>query len=89
MRRTLLIVMVAALAVATALPDPAQARGRGEVCVAHATLYDTPGGLVVGVLVRGDRVRILRRSSGRTWVRVRSAIDLRGWMRARALSHNC
>jgi hypothetical protein len=85
MRRALIIVVVAALAAATALPAPAHASGRGEVCVASATLYDTPGGLVVGVLVRGDGVRVLRRSRGRTWVRVRSDIDLRGWMRARAL----
>lgn len=85
MRRRLLIVLVAAATATGVLPAPAHAAGRGEVCVAQATLYDTPGGLVVGVLVRGDHVRILRRSRGRTWVRVRSEIDIRGWMRARVL----
>ncbi len=85
MRRRLVIVLAAAVAAAGTTGAPAEAAGRGEVCFAQATLYDTPGGLVVGVLVRGDRVRVLRRSRGRSWVRVRSEIDLRGWMRARAL----
>ena len=85
MRRPLLTVLVAAVAATGIFGAPAHARGREQVCAAQATLYDTPGGLVVGVLVRGDEVRVLRRTRSRTWVRVRSEIDLRGWMRARSL----
>jgi hypothetical protein len=82
-------VLAAAVAAAGTTGAPAEAAGRGEVCFAQATLYDTPGGLVVGVLVRGDRVRVLKRTKGRTWVRVVSAHELRGWLRARTLSPEC
>ena len=85
MRRRLVIVLVAAVAAAGTGAAPADAAGREIVCYAQAKLYDTPNGLVVGVVVRGDRVLILRRSRGRVWVRVRSEIDVRGWLRARAL----
>ena len=56
-----------------------------QICAAKATLVESPGGAVVGVVRRGDDVRVLRRSAGASWYRVRARFGTRGWLRARAI----
>lgn len=45
------------------------------VCRGPASVFDTPGGIVVGILAEGDHVRLLTDAAGRpewVFVRVRS-----------------
>ena len=77
--------MAAAAAVGGAAPASAAPLPRAEICTTRATLYDTPGGMAVGVLARGTRVTIVRRSASRRWVRVRSSHPITGWTPARVL----
>lgn len=62
-----------------------KAREARIVCAARAPLTETPGGLVVGSVTRGDRVFVLKRAKGRRWVRVRTDFATRGWMRSSQL----
>jgi len=56
------------------------------VCHGPADVFDTPGGIVIGILARGDRVRVLLHSAGRPrWVMVRGPIEIHGWMNEAAL----
>lgn len=78
-------VAAAAALWSAAAPARAAALPRAEVCAARAPIYDTPGGMVVGVLARGTRVAVVRRAAGRRWVRVRSQHPITGWTPARML----
>lgn len=68
-----------------AIPVTAQAAGATAVrwvCHGPAEVFDTPGGIVIGILARGDRVTVLLQAAGRAeWVFVHGPIDIRGWMR--------
>lgn len=55
-----------------------------EVCVDRAAVYDTPGGFVVGFVVDGQRVKVLKRSASRKHYRVRSPQRVTGWVRSSA-----
>ena len=82
-RATIAVAVIAAAA--GAAPAGAAPLPRAEVCASRAPVYDTPGGLVVGVLARGTRVVVVRRASGRRWIRVRSSHPITGWTPARVL----
>jgi hypothetical protein len=56
-----------------------------RVCRAPARVFDTPGGVVIAILGRGQRVRVIRRAAGRKhWVCIRAALGISGWMSDRA-----
>ncbi len=77
------LVVLAALAVAV---SPAQAATTAKVCRTRvAVVVESPGGFAVGYLYRGDRVRVLRRSADRRWMRINTRNELRGWIRSRSL----
>lgn len=69
----------AASAAATASPRAA------VVCVAAVGMYETPGGARVGVLHRGDHVRVVTVGADDPWWRVAAAFGTRGWVRESAL----
>lgn len=48
-------------------------------------MYETPGGARVGVLHRGDRVRVVTVGADDPWWRVAAAFGTRGWVRESAL----
>jgi hypothetical protein len=51
------------------------------VCHGPALVFDTPGGIVIGILARGDHVGVLLHSAAQPrWVLVRGPIAIRGWM---------
>lgn len=57
-----------------------------RVCRGSTPVFDTPGGIVIGILARGDQVTVLMHAAGRPqWVLVRGPIGIRGWVRQRAL----
>jgi hypothetical protein len=57
-----------------------------RVCRAPARVFDTPGGIVVGILARRQQVRVLRHSvDDRHWLRVTATLGISGWMSDRAL----
>jgi hypothetical protein len=57
-----------------------------RVCRESTPVFDTPGGIVIGILARGDRVTVLMHAANRPqWVLARGPIDIRGWIRQRAL----
>ena len=72
-------------AVFAAVAPAAAAAPREEICAPRATVYDSPRGLPVGVLYRGDRVTLLKRDRTRAYVRIRSAAPITGWITKRAL----
>ena len=82
--RTLTLIVATGAVVAAAAPAAAAARVE-RICAPRATVLDSPRGLAVGVLYRGDRVTLLRRDSTRAWVRVRSAAPITGWITKRSL----
>lgn len=82
---TAAVLATAAAAWTGAAPASAAPLPRAEICVARATVYDTPGGMAIGVLARGTRVVIVKRASGRRWARVRSPHPITGWTPARVL----
>lgn len=74
-----------AAATATAAQAPATPLIRW-VCRGPADVFDTPDGIVIGVLARGDHVRVLLHAAGQSqWVFVHGPIEIRGWMRTRTL----
>jgi hypothetical protein len=79
-----LVVALATLLVVS-VGEAAAASEARIVCVPRAPLTETPGGLVVGSVTRGDRVFVLKRAKGRRWVRVRTDFATRGWMRTSQL----
>lgn len=80
---------LAAVAVTAALcasPAAAAASPRAAVvCVAAVGMYETPGGARVGVLHRGDHVRVVTVGADDPWWRVAAAFGTRGWVRESAL----
>jgi hypothetical protein len=71
-------------------PAAVAARAAAEpvrwVCHGPASVFDTPGGIVIGILAQGDHVRVLMRAAGHPqWVMVHGPIEINGWMRAGAL----
>ena len=65
---------------------PAAAAARVErICVPQVTVLDSPRGLPVGVLYRGDRVTLCTRDGPRRWIRVRSAAPISGWITKRSV----
>jgi hypothetical protein len=89
--RARVVVLAAALAcgagagatAAAARPAPSRVV---TVCSAQVTLYETPGGAKVGILHRGDRVRVVAGTAAREpWWRVVAGFGTRGWLRASAI----
>ena len=78
--------LIAATCAVFAAAAPAAAAARVErICAPRATVLDSPRGLAIGVLYRGDRVTLLRRDNSRAWIRVRSAAPITGWITKRSL----
>lgn len=71
---------------AVAFPAAAAAASVERVCAPQVTVLDSPRGLPVGVLYRGDRVIVVKRDGTRRWVRVRSAAPIAGWITSRSLN---
>jgi hypothetical protein len=74
----------AALA-AAAVPAAAAAASTERICAPEVTVLDSPRGLPIGVLYRGDRVSVLKRDGSRRWIRVRSAAPISGWITKRSI----
>jgi hypothetical protein len=67
-------------------PASAAARARAvTVCALDASLYETPGGARVGIVHRGDRVRVVAKGARDGWWRVAASFGTRGWIRATAI----
>jgi len=79
---TALVAAVAVAPPASAAPKRAKA---DEVCAPSAPLYESPGGLQIGVVAGGRTVFVLKRTASGSWVRVRTTIGARGWVKARLL----
>jgi RNA polymerase sigma factor (sigma-70 family) len=56
-----------------------------RICARRSYLYETPGGLVVGTVFRGQPVSRVRRTANRRWWRIRTDAGVRGWVRASAV----
>jgi hypothetical protein len=70
------------------LGAPTAALAKGEtrkVCVRAATVRDTPRGFAIARLFRNERVEVVRRSSTRGWVPIRTRSGLPGWILERSL----
>jgi len=77
------LAVAAACVLCLAAPSAAAASPRAvTVCSKRATMYETPGGAVVGVVHRGDEVFLLRRGSDGRWWRVRARFGTKGWVRS-------
>lgn len=83
LRRTYTVAGVAFAA--AAFPAAAAAASGERICAAQVTVLDSPRGLPVGVLYRGDRVIVLKQDRTRRWVRVRSAAPISGWIMSRSV----
>jgi hypothetical protein len=70
---------------AAAFPAAAAATSVERICAPQVTVLDSPRGLPVGVLYRGDRVIVLKRDGTRRWIRVRSAAPIAGWITKRSV----
>jgi hypothetical protein len=71
---------------AQANASAAAARARAAtVCALDASLYETPGGARVGIVHRGDRVRVVAKGARDGWWRVAASFGTRGWIRATAI----
>jgi hypothetical protein len=85
-RRSGTLAAVATTAALCALPSAAAAAPRSAtVCAASVAMYETPGGARVGVLHRGDRVRVVAIGADDPWWRVAASFRTRGWVRESAL----
>lgn len=56
-----------------------------RVCARRSYLYETPDGLVVGTVFRGQPVTRLERTANKRWWRIKTDAGVRGWVRASAL----
>ncbi|MDA0137939.1 SH3 domain-containing protein [Solirubrobacter deserti] len=78
--------LTALVLAAGAITAPAASAGSTDrVCAPRANLYESPGGLQIGVIAEGRTVIILRRAASGRWVRVRTNIGARGWVKSRLL----
>ncbi|HEY6763005.1 MAG TPA: SH3 domain-containing protein [Baekduia sp.] len=79
-------VVVLALAAALVAPGVAPAAPRtAAVCASSAGLFETPGGAKVGVVHRGDHVRVVAVGADDGWWRVVARFGTRGWIRETAI----
>jgi hypothetical protein len=81
-------IAAAAAVLSLLVTAPAEAASRHRVvtvCSHRATMYETPGGAVVGVLHRGDDVYLLRRGADGRWWRVRARFGTKGWVRSTSI----
>ena len=79
----LVVILVVALAAPVLVPAPVAVARSSErrVCTKNATLYDTPRGFAIGLLIKRDRLRVLRRSANRRWYHVRvRRTQMTGWV---------
>lgn len=76
------VVTVGTLAAGAA---PALAARPATVCASYASLYETPGGARVGVVHRGDRVRVVAKGTRDGWWRIAASFGTRGWIRETAI----
>lgn len=83
----LVVVATGALATGPASGrENAAARTRtATVCAPGASLYETPGGARVGIVHRGDRVRVVAKGARDGWWRVAASFGTRGWIRETAI----
>jgi hypothetical protein len=58
-----------------------------RICTRRSYLYETPNGLVVGTVFRGQPVKRLRRTANHRWWRIRTDAGIRGWVRRTAICH--
>ena len=56
-----------------------------RICARRSYLFESPDGLVVGTVFRGQPVTRLRRTANRRWWRIRTDAGVRGWVRSSAL----
>lgn len=56
-----------------------------RICARRSYLFESPNGLVVGTVFRGQPVTRLRRTANRKWWRIRTDAGVRGWVRSSAL----
>jgi RNA polymerase sigma factor (sigma-70 family) len=56
-----------------------------RVCARRAYLYETPSGLVVGTVFRGQPVERVRQTANRRWWRIRTDAGTVGWVRRSAI----
>jgi RNA polymerase sigma factor (sigma-70 family) len=56
-----------------------------RICARRSYLFETPGGLVVGTVFRGQPVTRLKRTANRRWWRIRTDAGVRGWVRSTAI----
>lgn len=79
-------VPVVAVACALLALGAASAQARTvTICASRATLYETPGGAMVGILHAGDHVRVVAEGSDDPWWRVAARFGTRGWLRESAI----
>ena len=85
MIRMLLVALIVS-ATLVALPASALAREQTrKVCVRAATVRDTPRGFAIARLYRNERVTVVRRSSTRGWLPIRTRRGLPGWILSKSL----
>ena len=83
---TVATVLVTAVTVGLPASAPAAKRDRtDEVCAPQALLYESPDGLRIGVVAGGKSVFVIKRSASGKWVRVKTTIGARGWVKAKLL----
>ena len=56
-----------------------------RICARRSYLFESPAGLVVGTVFRGQPVTRLKRTANRRLWRIRTDAGVRGWVRASAL----
>src|SRR5262245_50669319 len=78
-------VATAVVSLAVASPAAASSHRAVTVCSKRATMYETPGGAVVGIVHNGDDVYVLRHGSDGRWWRVKARFGTKGWMRSSAI----
>lgn len=81
--RCSVLAALCAVGLGAAAPVRAEAAG-ARVCSAEVALRDSPGGFVIGYLLRRDRVRLVR-SASRHWAHVDTPLEVRGWIPRRSL----
>jgi SH3-like domain-containing protein len=74
-----------ASAPAASAADAAARPRHVTICAARATLYESPGGAKVGILHRGDKVKVIAFGTQDAWWRVVAAFGTRGWLKESAV----
>jgi len=84
-RLRLTCIVTGAVMAAAAFPAAAAGASVERICAPEVTVLDSPRGLPVGVLYRGDKVVVLKRDGTRRWIRVRSSAPISGWITSRSV----